>query len=740
MLLFTLSKFAVLSLIINLTTVNAFPATGKLPGGFLLALPSGRVLSQHHFPSRLRHFSKQELSTSLHELTDCHLHGPQSSIDLCAKPYESHEILPLSASAVRIGGVPLPTDNDYSISLTTHLIESHRVTVARNAHGVPIIVWLDGMTLYPLSSKMFPGVLIKSARSGEHLNDIATNRKVTLDDDAIPIPTVPNAHHANESFPTALSATEACQKGGSPRQVEVAVAFDAEYCNVYSLNGEEAAQSLRALVAEAGKAFSDDTCIRLKAVSFDGVCNTAKDPYSQIGSDPLEMFRQYWISNMGSVKRDIAYFVSGAEDGTSTAGRAYLRATCNDAYGYGWAEGNSPAIFAHEMGHTLGADHAESGLMRPSLTGNDPLKFSAETLQQIFSFVNDGGASSECLTNISGGGQSNPSSPPSASPSNPPSLSLYPSQSETSLPSVSSTLTTIVSSTPSFTTTAQESVDPSRSLPPVSSSMSPKASKAPNVSKSPRPSFSTLPSESPKLKMSLSSYPTMKPARSPKTSIPPPRKSTPAEPMPNLSDSPEVSLPLAVPSESPEPSMLLEFSPMPSQLTTDELDTCEISLGRMGRPMSCSHWEELGSLGTRIGSVLLRLRQVHGRFRLLVQPQTDSQMGGDMKIASLTAFFSFLTERSGAESFVKRSFNKTETRAQVNVHPRFLKLPDGIHCCGATLYINVSITVQRIIPFGSWNYEGTSEAGGVFAFRVKCKPDCKNRSHSSFGDDCPVCA
>lgn len=738
MIFFTFSKFAVLFLIINITQLSALPAARGLRGGFSFALPSGRVLRQDHLPSRLRHLSKQELSNSLHELTECHLHSPQSSIDLCARPYESHEILPLSASTARIDGVPLPTDKDYTISLTTHLIDSHRVTVARNVLGVPVIAWMDGTTLYPFNSKMFPGVLIKSAHGPNHNNNILSNRKVTLDDDAIPIPTVPDAHHANDSFPTALSATEACRKGGPPRQVEVAVAFDAEYCNVYSLNGEEATQSLRALVAEAGKAFSDDTCIRLKVVSFDGVCNPGKDPYSQIGSDPLEMFRQYWISNMGSVKRDIAYFVSGAEDGTSTAGRAYLRATCNDAYGYGWAEGNSPAIFAHEMGHTLGADHAESGLMRPSLTGNDPLKFSAETLQQIFSFVNDGGASSECLTSTSGGGQSNPPPPSSPTPSESPSFSPSASQSETSMPSL--TPSTIVSSTPSPTNTAQKSVAPSRSVPPMPSSIGPKPSKSPKVSKSPRPSSSPLPSESPILKMSSNPDPTMKPARSPKTSAPPPRKSTPAKPMPEISNSPDEPLSSPVPSDSPEPSMFLELLPTPSQPTTDDLDTCETSLRRMGQPMPCTHWEELGSLGTRMGSVSVRLRQVHGRFRLLVQPLSNSEMAGVMKITSMTALFSFLTERSGAESFVKRSFNKAGTRAQVNVHPRFLKLPEGLHCCGATLYINVTIAVQRNIPFGSWNYEGTSEAGGVYAFRVKCRPDCKNRNHSSFGDDCPVCA
>lgn len=724
---------------LNLVNVYAVPTTGKFSNELILKLSSGRVLYQHHIPSRLRHLSRANLTASLHELTDCHLHGPQSSINICAASSVSSRLLPLSPSTVRVDGVELPTDSDLSVSLTTHEVDSHRVTIASNTHGVPIIIWLNGQTLYPLSSKTTPGVFIQSRRKRPLAIDNISSREISLDEDAIPIPEENQTHYGNNSEPAALSVTESCQKGSPPRQVELAVAFDAEYCNVFSVDGAEAAQSLRALVAEAEKAFSDDTCIRLKVNSFDGVCNAGNDPYSNIGSDPLEMFRQYWISNMDSVKRDVAYFVSGAEDGTSTAGRAYLRATCNNAYGYGWAEGNSPAILAHEMGHTLGADHAESGLMKPSLSGNDPLKFSAASLQEIISFVDDGGASSDCLTSISGGGQSNPPSRPSASPSTSSIVFESPSQSTMPLPSSSPSPSASSSSEPSPTSSPQESSQPSKSTLPAPASTGPKMPRSPKASKSPKPSTSPSPSDVRDKKMTPEPARSPLPEKTPKQSEPAPKSSTP-KPVASFSDSPETSMVPSMPTESPEPSTYVQFTPMVSGEAMVKRDTCERSLRRMGRTLPCTYWDELGSLGTRLGSIVLRLRQINNRFRLYAKPEEDPRMGGEIKIISLVARFSFLTDASEPDDYLERSVGKNRTYAQVNAHPKLLELPDGSYCCGAMLYIDVSIDVSRKIMFGTWHYEGTSDARGVYAFRVRCSADCRKRAEHSFGEDCPVCA
>lgn len=695
---------------------------------FELVSPTGRVVSQDRLSSRLRSLSRKELSASLHELTDCHLHGPNAIIDLCTGLNDTNILPPMSPEDVKIDGVALPADTDLTVSLTTHHVNAHRIVVVRNAHREPIIIWWNGVPLHPLNSKDYPGLFVRYNRNKSNSLQSFDGRLVSLDDDAIPIPTTLDARHGNDSEPKALSAVESCQKGASPRQVEMAIAFDAEYCKMFSVNGEQAIQSIRALVAEAEKAFSDDTCVRLKAISIDGVCNAEKDPYVKIGSDPLEMFRQYWISNMGSVKRDIAYFVSGAEDGTSTAGRAYLRATCNEVYGYGWTEGNSPAILAHEMGHTLGADHAESGLMKPSLSGNDPLKFSSTTLQQIISFVDNGGAGSDCLTAAKGGAA------PKTSPSNIPSRSPVPSHSSSQSPtsSASSPPSSSPSSSSSPIPSASTSITPSRSTSPIPSRRPRVPSASPEVVMSQSPSESSKPSRPPVM--------SDKPERTPKTSPVVPKPSRAVHPSPETSRSPSESLPSFVPSESPEPSLFEASSPAPPEDTSDKPDTCQFSLDRMGRALPCTYWENLGSLGSRLGVIKIYMRQFNGRFQLYLKPEVDSHMGGDVEIVSVNVVFSFMFNGGNSDASVKRSLRGKHPYSLISVQPRFLKMPMGTYCCDAVLYIDIDITISRKMLFGGWKYEGFSDASGVYASQVMCKPDCEDRSGLGVGENCPVCA
>ena len=123
----------------------------------------------------------------------------------------------------------------------------------------------------------------------------------------------------------------------------------------------------------------------------------------------LSSFIGYWNANNGSVARDTAHLFSG-KTAAQSRGFAYLGTVCrNPAFAYGmsgyvgWAPGKF-LVPAHELGHNLGADHADAAqncansLMNPVLSGGTPLSFCTFSRDAISAFVSAHGS---CLSELS---------------------------------------------------------------------------------------------------------------------------------------------------------------------------------------------------------------------------------------------------------------------------------------------------------------------------------------------------
>jgi hypothetical protein len=71
----------------------------------------------------------------------------------------------------------------------------------------------------------------------------------------------------------------------------------------------------------------------------------------------LEAFRDEWNANMGGVRRDMAYYLTGKSN-PNLGGLAYVGVVCsNFAYGMGIGNRGYEGIFRHEAGHNWGAGH-----------------------------------------------------------------------------------------------------------------------------------------------------------------------------------------------------------------------------------------------------------------------------------------------------------------------------------------------------------------------------------------------
>lgn len=138
---------------------------------------------------------------------------------------------------------------------------------------------------------------------------------------------------------------------------------------------------------------------------------TVADPFAGANAQAiLTNFRNHWNANYPNttIQRSAAHLFT-AKSNALSQGIAYLGVICNNpgaAYGLSgyisWAPGKF-LVPAHEIGHNLGAQHAESAqscsntLMNAQLTGSTPLSFCSYSQSQINGFV---AANSICLAQV----------------------------------------------------------------------------------------------------------------------------------------------------------------------------------------------------------------------------------------------------------------------------------------------------------------------------------------------------
>jgi hypothetical protein len=196
------------------------------------------------------------------------------------------------------------------------------------------------------------------------------------------------------------------------RTVRVAVETDYEYtAGVFGGNTVNSAAYATTLLSAVGEIYKRELNVTIQ-VPYVRVFAANNDPYPDGSSvnDRLGQFQSHWNANMGSVSRNNAHMLTGANAGAG--GVAWLGGLCN-AYSYGtsgWMSGSFPyplrhrdwgnwdvMVVAHEMGHNFAAPHTHD--TSPQIDGCGTGDCSLATQGTIMSYchVCDGGMSNISL-------------------------------------------------------------------------------------------------------------------------------------------------------------------------------------------------------------------------------------------------------------------------------------------------------------------------------------------------------
>ena len=383
--------------------------------------PSGRLippsLLYHRLPRSSTPHPHLNPSDHIYEIISNHVKGYDINLDIFSETSRIHTNPRDSGFTYVENGAEARR-----LSRSSHVRMGNRYTVMygdRNSeerHDV-IAVHGHGLKLVPLDRDNYPGILVNiGSRSrlqpgGDDIIRIKLPEDVDFGDE----PTIETEVDATDNTTRQLSFRQSspCQNGVR-HYFEVAIAYDHTFCAMFGGDSDAANAFIQSVVDTANIAYKKDTCIEVCLVHVESNCQAAKDPYKDFDNFPasfppcnttrgaftpcdpssyiLYNFRTYWNDNRGSVHRDAAYLFTGFEDGTSVAGVAFLSAACGSV-GYGWIEGTSALVFAHEAGHTLGADHSGSGIMVAS--GISQSDFSAQSQTDFQNYI-DGGQT--CIT------------------------------------------------------------------------------------------------------------------------------------------------------------------------------------------------------------------------------------------------------------------------------------------------------------------------------------------------------
>ncbi len=154
-------------------------------------------------------------------------------------------------------------------------------------------------------------------------------------------------------------------------------------------------------IANAASAiYNTDLGMEISVASQKVDTNPSSYPESITASETiLDMFRS--SGERGSA--NVGFLFTGRKFNEGVLGIAYLGGACvAPSYSYGTIErfqdALDPIVLAHELGHTLSAEHVPDGIMTASLNpASPPSSFSATSISQISTFI---GRYGSCLATI----------------------------------------------------------------------------------------------------------------------------------------------------------------------------------------------------------------------------------------------------------------------------------------------------------------------------------------------------
>jgi hypothetical protein len=207
-----------------------------------------------------------------------------------------------------------------------------------------------------------------------------------------------------------IAAVNSTNRFSPLRVIEIATDADFEYVTALGSSAQANSEILGILNMAEG-IYETELGLTFSVV-YQHTWST-QDPFGGVDRPGLlASFKDHWNVNFpdSQYRRDVAHLFTGKGFALS-AGHAYIGVICaNSAFAYGlsgyinWAPGKF-LITTHELGHNLGAHHADAAescsntLMNPLLSGSTPLTFCAFSQGEMTNFVTANGA---CLDSLSG--------------------------------------------------------------------------------------------------------------------------------------------------------------------------------------------------------------------------------------------------------------------------------------------------------------------------------------------------
>lgn len=370
---------------------------------------SGRSIPLQVLRTSLQDDNLRRVPERLFEIREArYLHGVDRFIDL-------HQLCPEIRQAPIFPSLSVNVNGRMDVSQGHgYLRLGGGFTLSHMPDGEVLSMRGPAFLLEPLDHVKYPGIFINkldhnavnSKQSNSVYDTIQTSFRSLWDlsfhkhADSVLLPvSVDSATFRMENAP--------CDEQSTPRFLDIAVVLDKSiFSSTFSNDLTRAQIATVNLVESASSLFAKKTCVRLRVTHFEAICESDKtDPYITLRdlktSKVLDGFREIWQVDRKTIRRDLAVLLTeGDTSSTRLRGVSFLGVICNLDFSYAWTEGMSPFMLAHVVGHSLGAQHSLSGVMKAVLKeGENDLVFKKESQKEMISYIDS--EAFECMSTSS---------------------------------------------------------------------------------------------------------------------------------------------------------------------------------------------------------------------------------------------------------------------------------------------------------------------------------------------------
>jgi len=235
------------------------------------------------------------------------------------------------------------------------------------------------------------------------------------------------------------------------RTIDLATDADYEY---YSKHGSASNSYIASIVNAANVIYQRDLGLQFNIVNQRVRTSSAQPFTSTSPQSLLDQLTSSYNSSGGIGSADLMHLFTGKDLDGSSAGLAWISVICaSKSYSYGLSQYVSssidPLLFAHEVGHNLGAKHAsDASIMSPSIAAAHNF-FSSTSKSQVQNFLS---LSSGCLS-VTGSPAPTPTPTPipTVNPTVTPTTAPTPVPTKTPTPSPTTTAAPTAAATPAPT-------------------------------------------------------------------------------------------------------------------------------------------------------------------------------------------------------------------------------------------------------------------------------------------------